>query len=181
MNIIEHIPANNMEELIKLTGLTGGLMEIVTASRYGLIHNTEYNGVDAFCPETGCHVECKNQNYSGNFLLRGRAKYGGASQAIFDKKYAANEWTIVNGTCNDGIMYYEFGFNFEAIADQFEKDLLRNSTKDYYNIDVLPKHYAHHSTFEVLYICPMDTLMANEHKFTQNFYKMLLEWSEDMR
>lgn len=181
MNIIEHIPAKTMDELLQLIGVTGALMEIVTASRHGLIHNTEVNGVDAFCPETGRHVECKNQNYSGTYLLRGRAKYGGASQAIYNKKMEANERTLVNGTCNDGVMYYEFDFDFEAISEQFLKDLDRNSTKDYYNIDVLPKHYAQHPSFKVLYVAPVDVLMANKHKFTLNFHKMLLEWAEESR
>ena len=132
------------EELISAYPITGLTMEPFIARKHNLIHNTEINGTDAYC-ENGHPYEIKTQLYSGNYRLRGRAKYGFPSPAILHHKLKSNEKQIVVGICAfSHVQFYDFEFTFDAIREQYDYAI----SMGWGNCDVLPKHYSNHSSFK---------------------------------
>ena len=165
------------KELIAQYPINGHSLEPLVAAKYNLEHNTDINGVDAFTKCKDRHpVEIKTQVFSGNYKLRGRAKYTCPSLPIFNKKMKTDETQLVTGVCaQTHIQFYDLQFRFSAIQEQF----LHSIDMGWGNCDVLPKHYAQHESFNVLDIETTKVLMQHRDKFTNNFFKMLLELSEE--
>jgi hypothetical protein len=176
-NLAEAFDKMSKKELIAQYPINGHSLEPLIAAKYDLEHNKEINGVDAF---TKCKnrypVEIKTQVWTGNYLLRGRAKYTSPSLSIYRKKMEVDETQLVSGVCaKTHIQFYDLQFLFSAI----QKEFLHAIEMGWGNCDVLPKHYAHHESFNVLDIETPAVLMQHKDKFTQNFYKRLLKLSEE--
>lgn len=167
------------EQLLNYISISPLMAEEYESALIGAIHNTDVNGVDA-TTKCGRPVEIKTQCYTGNYKLRGRGKYGCATQAIYDKKLENNEHTVVVGyEAHTGNIYYRFSFDFNAIADRYwasVKDRLDRGLGSQ-NYDTYPHHYIHHESFKVEYVADPLTLYLNQHVFTKNFYNFLLGYS----
>ena len=174
-------------ELALLACNNGLFVEKMEAEAAGAQHNTAANGADAYFPD-GTHLEIKTQIHQGNQLtskygLKGRAKYSSPTWEIYNKKLAANERTIVLGSCGvTGTVFYRFSFNFAAIADWFRSHLVdkleRKGQDSISNIDAHYYDYNQHSSFEFEHVADPDTLLENRHVFgTEKFFNYLMEHS----
>ena len=180
MNIRKDVLSNMTKaELIGFVDMSGALIEQVIATKYGLQHNTEVNGIDAFCPRTNQAYEIKSQIYSGKYTLRGRGKYGGISDLIAAKKLATNEQTIIVGVCNQtSELLYEYQVPFAAIYGKYVATVALSLNKNWTNCDIYPHHYTYHPDFKVLRVVTPNVLLQNQHKFQQKFFKIIMAQSE---
>lgn len=174
-------------ELALLACKNGLFVEKLIAESAGAVHNTAANGADAYFSD-GTELEIKTQIDQGNQLvtnygLKGRAKYSSPTWEIYNKKLAANEKTIVVGSCSKtGTVYYMFSFDFAAIAPWFKRHLTekldRQGRTAISNIDAYYYDYNQHSSFQVLYTADPDTLLENRSAFeTTKFFNYLMKLS----
>jgi len=159
-------------DLISINPKIAEILELKNADCFQN-HNDGQNGVDGYRKD-GHAVEIKTQIYYGNFLLKGRGKYGGITFSLYNKKIQNNEYIIVVGLDYEtGEVYYRFGFYFSAIAKYYLHSVELSKNKPYSNYDFLPKHYVNDDTFTVLYIADEKTLEKNKEKFDNKFFKFL--------
>jgi hypothetical protein len=180
MNIRRDVLSNMTKaELVDFVEMTGALIEQVIATKYGLQHNTEVNGVDAFCPKTKQAYEIKSQVYSGKYALRGRGKYGFISDLIAAKKLAIDEQTIIVGVCGQTAeVLYEYLVPFAAVHGKYMDSVARSHNKNWSNCDIYPRHYTYHPDFKVLSVVTPKVLLQNQHKFQQKFFKIIMAQSK---
>jgi len=175
-NYYDHIADLTHSELLVVAKrflLSPEVIEIMECENANVTHNTNINGPDGY--RKGKPVEIKSQRYISDGLV-GRLSYSDISNNTYFEKIQNNEETIVVGIDSKTLeVYYRFSFNFNAIAEEYKRQL------DNQKIDAAftYRHYVYHSSFKILYMADYKTLTKNCVKFDSGFLRWMMSTYEE--
>lgn len=167
---LEYFNSLPKKEQERILAANTELVEMKIVQGLGGKHNTDVNGVDGR-DKNGRAIEVKSMR-AGSQLVTARAKFSGASNEIFRRKFQENERLVQCVQSSTGEVLCVLEVDFRDVADECFRRL---NTTNSPNVDIILTKYAHVPSFKVHYIAKKDKLKEFKHEMQNNFYKFLME------